>query len=675
MSITTSSKLFESIIDKIKKDIKSGSIWNAIDKNISKLNDTQSEIKRFNNIILPIIDYKDILNLSNDDAIYNFNKDNIINDINDKDLDELILSIDVRIDKKKDQDIFNFINNVKNTQFQYKNNDDQTSKIVTIIYNENQNKNINLLFSLLYILFKTDKFLPKNFNSINSNKIYLKKKILAIIKNITSSDSIILKFKETFGDNIDINIDSSNLTVKAPDRNSLDRFINILNNLKFISNLYSDNYKKFFDIFSKELKHGIFDFESNDKFKESKNKFLTKLRKLDSIIIYTKKYIYEKDIIVKLIEQKVETLFNIFENNIQYKIDQYKTYSNATEFNKKLKIIEAKSITDDINKTLLEIINQTIKLISEKIELKKKLEQTYKNIKTIKISDPTLILKFEQIRENFIKMDSDIITNIAFLLKITNYIENNPILKKLINLSKIKSYINKFFSKLDSKSKNIIKSMKKEITGNIISIKNLSSNLSSNLTSISTISLSNLFKTNSSTSSISNSISNSSNYRLSNSYNILHDNKLIMIPFKQSSGIGYNYGLLNLSKLYHLAKFNPNFFSSSNDILININMNNLRNKIFDKAVIIINNNIEDANIALKWKALKIDDLIKEFKSDNKKLIRSIIIKIIENQAFYNLHTDNWDSSESRRILQTFCNKLTTKYSNCELLIGRDQISI
>ena len=671
MSSTT--KLFESIRNKIQNDIKSGSIWNAIDKNISKLNDTQSEIKRFNNIILPISDYKDILNLSNEDAIYNFNKDNIIKDINDPEFKELILSIDVRIDKRKDKDILNIINNIKITEFQYK--DNSNPKPVTYIYNENQNKNINLLFSLFYLLFNKDNKNIYNDTTTNSNKLSFRKKILAIIKNITSSDAIIEKFKETFNDNIKLEKNNNEkLTVIANDRISLDRFINILNNLKFISNLYSENYKNFSDIFTKELKHGIFNFEDDDLYKKSKNEFLVKLRKLDSLITYTKKYIYEKDNIKHLIEKKVESLFDIFKNNIQYKIDQYKTYNDKSEFNKKFRIIEAKSITDDINKTFLEIINQTVKLISEKIELKKKLEKTYKNIKTVKISDPILLLKFEQIRENFIKMDTDIITNIAFLSMIINYIEKEPDLKKLINLSKIKSYITKFLSKLDSKSKNIIKSMNKKVTGNIISMRNLSSPNISDLTSISTLSIANLFKTNSSLSSSLSNI-NSSNDRLSNSFNVLHDNKLIMIPFKQSSGIGYNYGLLNLSKLFHLGSFNSKLFSSSNDILININMNNLRNKIFDKAVIIINNNIDDANIALKWKALKIDDLIKEFKSDNKKLIRSIIIKLIDNQAFYNIHTDNWDTSESRRILQAFCNKLTTRYSNCELLIGRDQISL
>ena len=671
MSSTT--KLFESIRNKIQNDIKSGSIWNAIDKNISKLNDTQSEIKRFNNIILPISDYKDILNLSNEDAIYNFNKDNIIKDINDPEFKELILSIDVRIDKRKDKDILNIINNIKITTFKY--NDNSNPKPVTYIYNENQNKNINLLFSLFYLLFNKDNKNIYNDTTTNSNKLSFRKKILAIIKNITSSDAIIEKFKETFNDNIKLEKNNNEkLTVIANDRISLDRFINILNNLKFISNLYSENYKNFSDIFTKELKHGIFNFEDDDLYKKSKNEFLVKLRKLDSLITYTKKYIYEKDNIKHLIEKKVESLFDIFKNNIQYKIDQYKTYNDKSEFNKKFRIIEAKSITDDINKTFLEIINQTVKLISEKIELKKKLEKTYKNIKTVKISDPILLLKFEQIRENFIKMDTDIITNIAFLSMIINYIEKEPDLKKLINLSKIKSYITKFLSKLDSKSKNIIKSMNKKVTGNIISMRNLSSPNISDLTSISTLSIANLFKTNSSLSSSLSNI-NSSNDRLSNSFNVLHDNKLIMIPFKQSSGIGYNYGLLNLSKLFHLGSFNSKLFSSSNDILININMNNLRNKIFDKAVIIINNNIDDANIALKWKALKIDDLIKEFKSDNKKLIRSIIIKLIDNQAFYNIHTDNWDTSESRRILQAFCNKLTTRYSNCELLIGRDQISL
>jgi len=671
MSSTT--KLFESIRNKIQNDIKSGSIWNAIDKNISKLNDTQSEIKRFNNIILPISDYKDILNLSNEDAIYNFNKDNIIKDINDPEFKELILSIDVRIDKRKDKDILNIINNIKITEFQYK--DNSNPKPVTYIYNENQNKNINLLFSLFYLLFNKDNKNIYNNTTTNANKLSFRKKILAIIKNITSSDAIIEKFKETFNDNIKLENNNEKLTVIANDKISLDRFINILNNLKFISNLYSENYKNFSDIFTKELKHGIFIFEDDDLYKKSKNEFLVKLRKLDSLITYTKKYIYEKDNIKHLIEKKVESLFDIFKNNIQYKIDQYKTYNDKSEFNKKFRIIEAKSITDDINKTFLEIINQTVKLISEKIELKKKLEKTYKNIKTVKISDPILLLKFEQIRENFIKMDTDIITNIAFLSMIINYIEKEePALKKLINLSKIKSYITKFLSKLDSKSRNIIKSMKKEVTGNIISMRNLSSPNISDLTSISTLSIANLFKTNSSLSSSLSNI-NSSNDRLSNSFNVLHDNKLIMIPFKQSSGIGYNYGLLNLSKLFHLGSFNSKLFSSSNDILININMNNLRNKIFDKAVIIINNNIDDANIALKWKALKIDDLIKEFKSDNKKLIRSIIIKLIDNQAFYNIHTDNWDTSESRRILQAFCNKLTTRYSNCELLIGRDQISL
>lgn len=671
MSSTT--KLFESIRNKIQNDIKSGSIWNAIDKNISKLNDTQSEIKRFNNIILPISDYKDILNLSNEDAIYNFNKDNIIKDINDPEFKELILSIDVRIDKRKDKDILNIINNIKITEFQYK--DNSNPKPVTYIYNENQNKNINLLFSLFYLLFNKDNKNIYNNTTTNANKLSFRKKILAIIKNITSSDAIIEKFKETFNDNIKLENNNEKLTVIANDKISLDRFINILNNLKFISNLYSENYKNFSDIFTKELKHGIFNFEDDDLYKKSKNEFLVKLRKLDSLITYTKKYIYEKDNIKHLIEKKVESLFDIFKNNIQYKIDQYKTYNDKSEFNKKFRIIEAKSITDDINKTFLEIINQTVKLISEKIELKKKLEKTYKNIKTVKISDPILLLKFEQIRENFIKMDTDIITNIAFLSMIINYIEKEePALKKLINLSKIKSYITKFLSKLDSKSRNIIKSMKKEVTGNIISMRNLSSPNISDLTSISTLSIANLFKTNSSLSSSLSNI-NSSNDRLSNSFNVLHDNKLIMIPFKQSSGIGYNYGLLNLSKLFHLGSFNSKLFSSSNDILININMNNLRNKIFDKAVIIINNNIDDANIALKWKALKIDDLIKEFKSDNKKLIRSIIIKLIDNQAFYNIHTDNWDTSESRRILQAFCNKLTTRYSNCELLIGRDQISL
>jgi len=671
MSSTT--KLFESIRNKIQNDIKSGSIWNAIDKNISKLNDTQSEIKRFNNIILPISDYKDILNLSNEDAIYNFNKDNIIKDINDPEFKELILSIDVRIDKRKDKDILNIINNIKITEFQYK--DNSNPKPVTYIYNENQNKNINLLFSLFYLLFNKDNKNIYNDTTTNANKLSFRKKFLAIIKNITSSDAIIEKFKETFNDNIKLEKNNNEkLTVIANDRISLDRFINILNNLKFISNLYSENYKNFSDIFTKELKHGIFNFEDDDLYKKSKNEFLVKLRKLDSLITYTKKYIYEKDNIKHLIEKKVESLFDIFKNNIQYKIDQYKTYNDKSEFNKKFRIIEAKSITDDINKTFLEIINQTVKLISEKIELKKKLEKTYKNIKTVKISDPILLLKFEQIRENFIKMDTDIITNIAFLSMIINYIEKEPDLKKLINLSKIKSYITKFLSKLDSKSKNIIKSMNKKVTGNIISMRNLSSPNISDLTSISTLSIANLFKTNSSLSSSLSNI-NSSNDRLSNSFNVLHDNKLIMIPFKQSSGIGYNYGLLNLSKLFHLGSFNSKLFSSSNDILININMNNLRNKIFDKAVIIINNNIDDANIALKWKALKIDDLIKEFKSDNKKLIRSIIIKLIDNQAFYNIHTDNWDTSESRRILQAFCNKLTTRYSNCELLIGRDQISL
>lgn len=673
MSSTT--KLFESIRNKIQNDIKSGSIWNAIDKNISKLNDTQSEIKRFNNIILPISDYKDILNLSNEDAIYNFNKDNIIKDINDPEFKELILSIDVRIDKRKDKDILNIINNIKITTFKY--NDNSNPKPVTYIYNENQNKNINLLLGLFYLLFNKDNKNIYNDTTTNSNKLSFRKKILAIIKNITSSDAIIEKFKETFNDKIELKKNNDNnydLTVTANDRISLDRFINILNNLKFISNLYSENYKNFSDIFTKELKHGIFNFEDDDLYKKSKNEFLVKLRKLDSLITYTKKYIYEKDNIKHLIEKKVESLFDIFKNNIQYKIDQYKTYNDKSEFNKKFRIIEAKSITDDINKTFLEIINQTVKLISEKIELKKKLEKTYKNIKTVKISDPILLLKFEQIRENFIKMDTDIITNIAFLSMIINYIEKEPDLKKLINLSKIKSYITKFLSKLDSKSKNIIKSMNKKVTGNIISMRNLSSPNISDLTSISTLSIANLFKTNSSLSSSLSNI-NSSNDRLSNSFNVLHDNKLIMIPFKQSSGIGYNYGLLNLSKLFHLGSFNSKLFSSSNDILININMNNLRNKIFDKAVIIINNNIDDANIALKWKALKIDDLIKEFKSDNKKLIRSIIIKLIDNQAFYNIHTDNWDTSESRRILQAFCNKLTTRYSNCELLIGRDQISL
>jgi len=671
MSSTT--KLFESIRNKIQNDIKSGSIWNAIDKNISKLNDTQSEIKRFNNIILPISDYKDILNLSNEDAIYNFNKDNIIKDINDPEFKELILSIDVRIDKRKDKDILNIINNIKITEFQYK--DNSNPKPVTYIYNENQNKNINLLFSLFYLLFNKDNKNIYNDTTTNANKLSFRKKFLAIIKNITSSDAIIEKFKETFNDNIKLEKNNNEkLTVIANDRISLDRFINILNNLKFISNLYSENYKNFSDIFTKELKHGIFDFKNDEEYKISKNEFLVKLRKLDSLITYTKKYIYEKDNIKHLIEKKVESLFDIFKNNIQYKIDQYKTYNDKSEFNKKFRIIEAKSITDDINKTFLEIINQTVKLISEKIELKKKLEKTYKNIKTVKISDPILLLKFEQIRENFIKMDTDIITNIAFLSMIINYIEKEPDLKKLINLSKIKSYITKFLSKLDSKSKNIIKSMNKKVTGNIISMRNLSSPNISDLTSISTLSIANLFKTNSSLSSSLSNI-NSSNDRLSNSFNVLHDNKLIMIPFKQSSGIGYNYGLLNLSKLFHLGSFNSKLFSSSNDILININMNNLRNKIFDKAVIIINNNIDDANIALKWKALKIDDLIKEFKSDNKKLIRSIIIKLIDNQAFYNIHTDNWDTSESRRILQAFCNKLTTRYSNCELLIGRDQISL
>jgi len=669
----SSNKLIQSIRDKIKKDIKSGSIWNAIDKNISKLNDTQSEIKRFNNIILPIMDYKDILNLSNEDAIYNFNKDNIIKDINDPEFKELILSIDVRIDKRKDKDILNIINNIKITEFQYK--DNSNPKPVTYIYNENQNKNINLLLGLFYLLFNKDNKNIYNDTTTNSNKLSFRKKILAIIKNITSSDAIIEKFKETFNDNIKLEKNNNEkLTVIANDRISLDRFINILNNLKFISNLYSENYKNFSDIFTKELKHGIFDFKNDEEYKISKNEFLVKLRKLDSLITYTKKYIYEKDNIKHLIEKKVESLFDIFKNNIQYKIDQYKTYNDKSEFNKKFRIIEAKSITDDINKTFLEIINQTVKLISEKIELKKKLEKTYKNIKTVKISDPILLLKFEQIRENFIKMDTDIITNIAFLSMIINYIEKEPDLKKLINLSKIKSYITKFLSKLDSKSKNIIKSMNKKVTGNIISMRNLSSPNISDLTSISTLSIANLFKTNSSLSSSLSNI-NSSNDRLSNSFNVLHDNKLIMIPFKQSSGIGYNYGLLNLSKLFHLGSFNSKLFSSSNDILININMNNLRNKIFDKAVIIINNNIDDANIALKWKALKIDDLIKEFKSDNKKLIRSIIIKLIDNQAFYNIHTDNWDTSESRRILQAFCNKLTTRYSNCELLIGRDQISL
>lgn len=668
----SSNKLIQSIRDKIKKDIKSGSIWNAIDKNISKLNDTQSEIKRFNNIILPIMDYKDILNLSNEDAIYNFNKDNIIKDINDPEFNELILSIDVRIDKRKDKDILNIIDKIKVTTFQYK--DNSNPKSVTYIYNDNQNKNINLLFGLFYLLFNKDNKNIYNDTTTNSNKLSFRKKILAIIKNITSSDAIIEKFKETFNDNIKLDNNNNDLIVTANDRISLDRFINILNNLKFISNLNSENYKNFFDIFTKELKHGIFNFKDDIEYKISKNEILVKLRKLDSLITYTKKYIYEKDNIKHLIEEKVESLFNIFKNNIQYKIDQYKTYNDKSEFNKKFRIIEAKSITDDINKTFLEIINQTVKLISEKIELKKKLEKTYKNIKTVKISDPILLLKFEQIRENFIKMDTDIITNIAFLSMIINYIEKEPDLKKLINLSKIKSYITKFLSKLDSKSRNIIKSMKKEVTGNIISMKNLSSPNISDLTSISTLSIANLFKTNSSLSSSLSNV-NSSNDRLSNSFNVLHDNKLIMIPFKQSSGIGYNYGLLNLSKLFHLGSFNSKLFSSSNDILININMNNLRNKIFDKAVIIINNNIDDANIALKWKALKIDDLIKEFKSDNKKLIRSIIIKLIDNQAFYNIHTDNWDTSESRRILQAFCNKLTTRYSNCELLIGRDQISL